>query len=136
MKFTREETEGYYSIYAYAEGEVTLNALPGDEGQDEDGRITLQKSFIITPTALIREWPVAEQAMVDEATLQPLKGLATELVLLGTGKTLRFPGPQQLAALIGLGIGYEVMDSAAACRTYNILASEDRKVAAAIIIEE
>jgi len=135
MKFTREEVEGHYTIHAYREGEVTLNALPGDEGRDEDGRLTLTQSFIVSPHTLLREWHVSSPEEMSEAALEPLQGLQAELLLLGTGKTLRFPGAGQLAALVGLGIGYEVMDSAAACRTYNILASEGRSVAAAIIID-
>lgn len=135
MKFTREAVEGQYTIHSYKAGEVILNGLPGDDGQDEDGRITLQQSFIVTPSTLIREWSVPTISQLKEADLAPLSGLELEVLLLGTGRTLQFPTPEQLAALVGLGTGYEVMDSAAACRTYNILASEGRQVAAAIIVE-
>jgi uncharacterized protein len=58
-----------------------------------------------------------------------------ELVLLGSGQRLRFPPAGHLQALIRRGIGLETMDTAAACRTYNILASEGRKVLAALLIE-
>jgi uncharacterized protein len=135
MKFTREDAEGRYTIHAYQEGEVTLNALSGDEGRDEDGRLALQHSFIVTPSRLIREWPATELEGFNAAALLPLQELRPELLLLGTGRMLRFPEAEQLAALIGLGLGYEVMDSAAACRTYNILAGEGRQVAAAIILD-
>jgi len=135
MKFTREDAEGRYTIHAYRPGTVTLNALPGDKGQDEEGRLVLQRSFIVTPRRLLRDWPATELAAVDAAALAPLAELGAEVLLLGTGRTLHFPGPEQLAALVGLGIGYEVMDSAGACRTYNILAGEGRRVAAAIILD-
>jgi len=135
MKFTREDVEGQYTIHSYQEGEVILNARPGDEGQDEDGHLALQQSFIVAPTMLIREWPVLTVAQLKQEDLAPLKGMGLEVLLLGTGRTLLFPAPEQLAALVELNTGYEVMDSAAACRTYNILASEGRHVAAAIIVE-
>jgi len=136
MKFTREDVDGRYTIHAYREGQVTLNALPGDAGRDEDGRVVLQHSFIVTPTKLIREWPIAAMAQLKPADLAPLEGMGLEVLLLGTGGRLHFPPTEQLAALVTTGIGYEVMDSAAACRTYNILAGEGRQVAAAIILED
>ncbi|MCO4088599.1 MAG: hypothetical protein HEQ17_06500 [Limnohabitans sp.] len=64
-----------------------------------------------------------------------LVGLGAELIIFGSGHQLRFAKPQWIQTLIGHGIGVETMDSAAACRTYNILASEGRKVIAAILIE-
>jgi uncharacterized protein len=60
--------------------------------------------------------------------------LAPEIVLLGTGASLRFPEPALLAPLYKAGIGVEVMDTPAACRTYNILLAEGRKVLAAVIV--
>jgi uncharacterized protein len=135
MKFTREASEGRYTIHAYRHHEALLNALPGDAGQDEEGRLTLRQSFIVMPTRLISPWAVSDITQLGEAELAPLSGQGLEVVLLGTGRALRFPAAEQLAALVGLGIGYEVMDSAAACRTYNILAGEGRQVAAAVIIE-
>lgn len=58
-----------------------------------------------------------------------------EVVLIGTGHSLRFPEPHLLAPVIRQGLGYEVMDTQAACRTYNILANESRNVVAALLIE-
>jgi uncharacterized protein len=60
----------------------------------------------------------------------------TEVVLLGTGRQQRFPSMQLMAALSRKGIGLEPMDTAAACRTYNVLMSEDRRVAAALLLIE
>jgi uncharacterized protein len=59
---------------------------------------------------------------------------APEIVLLGTGPRLRFPSPAVYASLLKARIGVEVMDTAAACRTYNILAAEGRRVAAALML--
>jgi uncharacterized protein len=64
-----------------------------------------------------------------------LTTMGAELVIFGSGKRLRFPPPHWLKSLIERGIGVETMDTPAACRTYNILASEGRKVVAALLIE-
>lgn len=64
-----------------------------------------------------------------------LAELRPELVLFGSGSRLRFPRPEWLQSLVALGIGLETMDTAAACRTYNILAGEGRHVVAALLLE-
>ena len=135
MKFSRELSEGLYTIHAYGDDEVVINSPGVDEGVDEDGRLTLRESFIISPRQLLREWPPAAINELKAEHLAAFEGLGLEVILLGTGKTLRFPAAEQLAALVSLGIGYEVMATPAACRTYNILAGEGRAVGAAIIIE-
>ncbi len=71
---------------------------------------------------------------LTEADFAALLAHAPEIVLLGTGASLRFPHPRLTRALAEAGIGLEVMDTAAACRTFNILAAEGRKVVAALII--
>jgi uncharacterized protein len=63
-----------------------------------------------------------------------LTALGVDIVLIGTGERLDFPQPSVLRPLIEAGIGFEVMDTPAACRTYNILMGEERKVAAALIV--
>ena len=60
--------------------------------------------------------------------------LPIDVLLLGTGDALRFPAPACLLSLTRAGIGIEVMDTPAACRTYNFLLSEDRRVAAAVLV--
>ncbi|MGM0593919.1 MAG: Mth938-like domain-containing protein [Pseudomonadota bacterium] len=136
MKFTREQSEGIYTVHAFTEDGVCLNSPdPGDD-RDEAGRITLNQSFILSPTSLLRHWgPTGVDALTPQQ-LEAIAALQPQVLLLGSGTRLRFPQQNQLEALVGLGIGYEVMDSAAACRTYNILAGEGRRVAAAIIIED
>lgn len=136
MKFTREQSEGLYTVHAYRHDEVSVNALQGDKERDEDGRLVLHRSFIISPQKLLQQWPVMAISQLREEDLTPLHELKPEVLLLGTGRSLQFPAAGQLAYLVGLGVGYEVMDSAAACRTYNILVGEGRQVAAAIILEK
>lgn len=82
-----------------------------------------------------RDWAVAAFDALTEAALQPLLNENPEVVLIGTGLRQHFPAAAALRGLIAAGIGWEVMDTAAACRTYNILAGEGRRVVAALIIE-
>jgi uncharacterized protein len=135
MQFSRELAEGLYTIHACRDKEVIVNSPRAEERMDEDGRLILKESFIITPQRLMREWPPASVDELEVEHLAAVRGLGLEVLLLGTGRTLRFPAAAQLAALVSLGIGYEVMDTPAACRTYNVLAGEGRRGAAAIIIE-
>jgi uncharacterized protein len=69
------------------------------------------------------------------AAFDRLAGLPIEILLLGTGDRLRFPHPSLTAPLRAAGIGVEVMDTGAACRTYNILLAEDRRVGAALMLQ-
>ena len=136
MKVSRELAEGLYTIHACREDAVVINLPRSADGANRDGRLTVHESFIISPRELLKGWgPTRFEAMTDEA-MSALSGLDAEVLLLGTGRQMHFPAGEQLAALVGLGIGYEVMDSAAACRTYNVLAGEGRRVAAAIILEK
>ena len=88
------------------------------------------------PDRIAEDWKVQNfEALVEDNT-EALAALKPELVLLGTGDVLRFPDPRLLVNLTHAGIGAEVMDTRAACRTYNILAEEGRNVAAALIIPQ
>ena len=86
------------------------------------------------PEQILENWPVAHVRALAAADVAGLIALKPELVLLGTGQALRFPHGSVLGALAAAGIGMEVMDTQAACRTYNILTEEGRNVAAALII--
>jgi uncharacterized protein len=91
-----------------------------------------ERHLIVTPTQIVDEWLV--EAELNETALPPVLQLAPQVVLFGTGKSLRFPASSVLKRLVAAKIGYEVMDTQAACRTYNILLEEGRKVAAALIV--
>lgn len=80
-------------------------------------------------------WDCGVFADLGEAHFEQLAGLATELVIFGSGERLRFPPPAWLRPLIERRIGLETMDTAAACRTYNILAGEGRSVVLAALLE-
>jgi uncharacterized protein len=98
------------------------------------GERQLDRSLILSAAELIADWPVRDVQELDLAALAPALGLGPEILLLGTGDRIRFPRPSLHAELAGLGIGLEVMDTAAACRTYNILVHEERPVVAALIL--
>jgi uncharacterized protein len=98
------------------------------------GREEFRESFVLTPETIIRNWATAGFDALTEADFAGLLVHAPEIVVLGTGAAIRFPHPRLTRALAAARVGLEVMDTPAACRTYNILASEGRKVVAALIL--
>ncbi|MDD5242090.1 MAG: Mth938-like domain-containing protein [Sulfuricella sp.] len=93
-----------------------------------------QTSLIVLPDRVVEGWSPQNFAALEAAHFELILEFQPEIVLLGTGDTLRFPHPAITAALTRARIGIEVMSNPAACRTYNILAAEGRKVAAALIL--
>lgn len=93
-----------------------------------------QSSLIVLPDRIIADWPPQSFEALSSENFEAILEFKPEIVLLGTGNKLRFPHPRLTEALIRAQIGLEVMDTPAAGRTYNILASEGRKVAAALIL--
>lgn len=122
MRFAEDKTAARYRIEAYAPGQVTINEA------------VFTRSLVVTPGRILLDWQPQSFDELQAGHLILVADLAPEIILLGTGARLRFPDPAVAAPLIDSGIGLEVMDTAAACRTYNILVSEDRQVAAALII--
>lgn len=93
----------------------------------------LHSSFVITPQALIEDWPVHEAAALGAADLEAILALEPELVLLGTGARQVFPPAEVMAACLSRGIGLESMANDSAARTYHVLAGEGRRVVAGFI---
>lgn len=93
------------------------------------------KNLIVLPESIIPEWSTATVETLTTEDMQKLLKLGTEIILLGTGKRLRFPAGPLMRPFAPAGIGLEIMDLKAACRTYNILAAEGRKVAAALLFD-
>ena len=91
-------------------------------------------SLIIAAKALIEDWPVSHCDELSAAHWDDVLATAPEIILLGSGPTLSFPSSQVLAIPLARGIGVEVMDTAAACRTYNLLVGEGRAVTAALML--
>ncbi|MDY6813791.1 MAG: Mth938-like domain-containing protein [Pseudomonadota bacterium] len=97
---------------------------------------TYRRSLLLMPEEIVADWPPATLADLRAEHLEQVAALAPEVVLLGTGARLCFPPPATLAPLHHAGIGVEVMSTDAACRTYNILSGEGRRVLAALLIAE
>lgn len=91
-------------------------------------------SLVVTPEQIFNDWQPQGFDALSESHFTYLLAIRPEIVLLGTGIRQRFPHPRLYQQLTAAGIGVESMDTPAACRTYNILMSEDRKVAAAILL--
>jgi uncharacterized protein len=96
--------------------------------------VRYERSLIVLPDRLIEDWAATVFEALAISHFETIAALAPEIVLLGTGQRLRFPVPQLTRPLVQAGIGLEVMDIGAVCRTYNILLAEDRRVAAALLI--
>lgn len=122
MKLSLDDFEGRYPVEAYSE-----------EGVKIAGR-WLRTHLMITPAKLIDDWdaPAPDEMRLDD--LDRVLDPPPDVMVLGTGRRLAFPPAKLTAELAQRGIGLEVMDTEAACRTYNILLAEGRRVAVALII--
>ena len=108
------------AITGYGDGYVLVN------GQRHESSLIVLSDRVVP-------WDVLGFTKITTEDFEKLKTLDVEILLLGTGPTQRFPHPRLTAPLAEAGIGLEVMDLKAACRTYNILVAEERKVAAALL---
>ena len=99
------------------------------------GVVEYRDNVLVTPERIVTGWTPGGFDTLSEADFAALVELKPEVVLLGTGASLRFPHPRLTRALTDAGIGVEVMDTPAACRTFNILAAEGRRVVAAVILD-
>ena len=122
MKFEREQADGKNSFTGYGAGYVEIN------------RARHTASLVVSGERLVTDWPVESVGGLAADHMAAIVELRPEIVLLGTGNSFHFPDPALLAPLYKAGIGVEVMDTPAACRTYNILLSEGRNVLAAVIV--
>jgi uncharacterized protein len=92
-------------------------------------------SLLVPWRGEVQAWPLQRFEDLSEQHFEQILGLRPELVIFGSGARIRFAKPALYQALIHARIGVETMDLAAACRTYNVLASEGRNVLAALLIE-
>ncbi|MEW5308302.1 MAG: hypothetical protein WDW38_000272 [Sanguina aurantia] len=96
----------------------------------------LSASFLLAPDRAIEGWGVTDAAQLDAEHVPALLALKPELVILGTGERQRFPAAAFMAGFLQKNVGIEVMDNAAAARTYNLLAGEGRQVIAGFILPD
>ena len=120
MKLHLDQNDGLYRISSYESDSVVINEK------------SYSRNMIVMPKRL-EEWQASSFDKLSVEDFAVIAELKPELVLLGTASTMRFPPQHLLVPLIEEGIGAEVMDLQAACRTYNILLGEGREVAAALL---
>jgi len=115
----------------------TFNVVTGTgPGWVRVGTTEYRDNIVLLPDSVIAGWAPQGLDALTEADFASLLAHAPEMVLLGTGERQRFLHPRLTQALAAARIGVEVMDTRAACRTFNILVAEDRRVAAAIIVRQ
>ncbi len=122
MKLHSSSTQQYQTVTGYFEGGVEINAAP------------YQSSLTVMPEMAPRPWDVASFEDLSAAHFEAIGEVAPDVVILGTGERQRFVHPRLIASLSERRIGVECMDNQAACRTYNILMGEGRKVTLALIL--
>lgn len=123
MKLEQDRPVGKNVVTASGQGYVKIN---GEQ---------YQTSLLLLPDRIEADWGGAGFDALREEDFARIAELECEVLLFGTGRQQRFPVPTLLRPLIAARIGVEVMDTSAACRTYNILMSEGRKVAAALLLD-
>jgi uncharacterized protein len=122
MKFTLANEDDNYIIRAYDPGELQIDEY------------RYSSSVIVMPKRIIDDWPPEQFEDLTPEHFTALADLNPQIVVLGTGATLQFPDPEIYAVLVQQGIGIEIMTTPAACRTYNLLISEGREAAAALLL--
>ncbi len=121
MKFHLSQSDSNV-FTAYGAGWVEIN------------RVRHEQNLVALPDRIVEPWADGGFAALSADDFAQLLELAPEIVLLGTGESIRFPHPRLTAALHAARIGVDVMDVRAACRTFNVLSAEGRKVAAALLL--
>ncbi len=122
MKLHLHTSEGANAITGHGAGYIAVN-----------GR-QIPHAVIVLPDSLIEPWSLAQPGAPEVGDFAALIEKRPELVVYGSGPAFRFPDPRIMAAFARAGIGFEAMDTPAACRTYNVLMSEGRRVAAALLV--
>lgn len=123
MRFSEADDSGGYLIEGYGTDWILIA-----------GR-QYRRGLILTPSDIIEPWGPASAADIGAEHLDDLLRPNPRIILLGTGARQVFPDPSIYLGVQGRGIGIEIMSTAAACRTYNILMSEGRAVVAGLLIE-
>ena len=123
MKLHTSSTDQYQTVTGYDQTGVEINARRYDY------------SVLVMPETPPRAWDVRHFEDLTPAHFEAIAAESPDVVILGTGDKQRFIHPRLITALSSRRIGVECMDNQAACRTYNILMGEGRKVTLALIIE-
>lgn len=122
MKLHLDAASALYTFTGYGNGYVMVNSQ------------RFEKSVVVLPDRIVPDWAATTFEALAPEHFAALADLGCEIVLLGTGNQLRFPRAEIMRPILQSRVGLEVMDVQAACRTYNILLAEGRKVAAALLL--
>lgn len=123
MKFSLDPPSTINVVRACATGSIRI------------GERTYEGSLVLTARTIIEPWRPRTMGELEAADLEPVLALRPEVLLIGSGARQEFPDRTLLRALYESRVGFEIMATAAACRTYNVLVAEGRDVAAALIVE-
>jgi uncharacterized protein len=124
MKLNHDGVNSVFFVRAYSPGEVRI------------GDTVIRRSCLLRADRLVTDWRPQTLNEVAAEDLHAILALEPEIVVLGSGTKQRFPRPDLIHELLARGIGCEVMDTGAACRTYNVLVSEERRVVAALLLQD
>jgi len=122
MKISLDDMDESLVIRGYGPGEVAV------------GRHRYTSSLLVTPDGVVPDWGPNGVAEITTRHLLDILSYRPELLILGTGERQDFPSPRLFTDLMDARVGYEVMATPAACRTYNILLAEGRRVVAALLL--
>lgn len=122
MKFTEHRDSNILTVKNYQPGSAKINDM------------SLTESFYMNQKQLIENWNCHDIDELTEQHLNQILMIQPEIIILGTGEKQTFPSAKLFSYCAQKGVGLEVMDNAAACRTYNILTTEEREVALALIL--
>ena len=120
MKFAEDHNEASYKITGYDTNGIKINER------------LFQQSLILSPIAFIPDWKPSDISLLTAEDLEPFYALKPEVILLGTGDKQQFPNTDVLKKLASMQVGFEIMDTQAACRTFNIIMAEGRNVVAGL----
>lgn len=123
MQLTEHRPDGQYFVHSLTDDAINIVDTPWRE------------SLLLSPERAPQPWPVADVAALDREAIAPILEQRPDVVLLASGRRLAFPAREVQAAFLEAGIGLEVMTLESAARTFNVLASEERRVLAALIWE-
>ncbi len=124
MKLTDDNNPGIHLVRAYGPGEIRV----GDD--------LIRRSCLLRADRVVKDWRPQTLGELLPQDLDAIFALEPEILVLGSGTRQKFPPHELLAKILARGIGCEVMDTGAACRTYNVLVSEDRRAVAALFLQD
>lgn len=122
MKFSEFNDQSALIITSYDDDHIVINERP------------YHSSLVITRQQTDTDWTPAKPSDISTDIIEQLLAYKPEIILLGTGSKTVFPEPEAMVLCAEAGVGLEVMDSASACRTYNVLLSEEREIVAGLLL--